>query len=82
MALHKALDYFFCDRCPTEATLNGRPIEWGEHWISRVINKVCPIQFLFKLLPEEAHINPRKIYFPRSWLEGLSLHYEEEDAVR
>lgn len=81
MAVHKALDYFFCDRCPTEVVLpNGRVL--NGRWISKVIDKLCPIQFLFKLLPEEEHVNPRRIYFPRSWMEGTTVHYEEEGQLR
>jgi len=82
LTIHKALDFFFCDRCPAEATLNGRPVEWGEHWISKVWNKVCPLQFLFKILPKEPNVNPRRIFFPRSWLEGTRYHYAEEDGLR
>jgi len=80
LAIHKAFD--FCDRCPIEATLNGRPEEWGEHWMVKIWNKLCPVQYLFKLLPEEEHVNPRKIMFPRRWLEGTHLHYAEQDGIR
>jgi hypothetical protein len=82
MIIHIALDYFFCDRCPIEATLPGRPIEWGDHWLVRLIDKLCPIQHFFRFLPEEKFEEPRRIYFPRSWLEGTKFHETEKDGIR
>ena len=80
LAIHKALDYFFCDRCITEAELPGRPIEWPDFLIVRIINKICPIQYLFNNLPDEEDTQLRRIYFPRSWMSGTSWH--EEEGIR
>lgn len=66
MAIHKALDYFFCDRCVIEAYL-----EEDYSWWMKVIDECCPIQFLFSRLPKEERIECRRIYFPRSALEHL-----------
>lgn len=60
MAIHKAADYFFCDRCPTEV-ITGR--------ISEIVGeKLCPLNWLWKLLPEEPFDEDHPIRFPRSWL--------------
>ena len=58
-AIHKALDYFFCDRCITEVT-EGR--------LSFLLGEICPVHMLFKLLPEEDWVPNHPILWPRSWL--------------
>jgi len=78
LALHKALDFFFCDRCITECEMPGRGIP--AYWFLKLIDTLCPIQHLFKLLPEEPHKSVRRIYFPRSWIDGSD--YCEGNGIR
>lgn len=63
LAIHKSLDYFFCDRCPNEA------FEEGESFFADLIGDLCPIQYLWDYLPEELHEEDHPTYFPRWWLE-------------
>lgn len=63
LAIHKALDFFFCDRCPMEA-LEGR--------VSDFYNDLCPFTHIWEYLPEESPTEPRKYRWPRSVLERLN----------
>lgn len=61
MALHKALDYFFCDRCILET---GR----FPDWLEEIISELCPISWLFAYLPDEEEREVKPL-FPRSALK-------------
>lgn len=78
LVIHRALDFFFCDRCPSEGSeyCAGRPIE-NESKVADIIDNICLIQYIFKLLPEEPWEDIHRIRFPRSWMEGQNFHKEE-----
>jgi len=66
LAIHKALDFFFCDRCPFECSFykDGSDCQiwllFGE--------KVCPFVHWWDFLPEEPFDHNHPIRWPRSWL--------------
>jgi hypothetical protein len=62
MAVHKAIDFFFCDRCPVEVMDGCKSIILGEY--------LCPFAALWDwdILPEEPLDVNHPIYWPRSWL--------------
>jgi len=60
VAIHRALDFFFCDRCPTEVIEDRLSYLIGE--------KLCLFNWLWRLLPEEPYDVNHPIYWPRSWL--------------
>ena len=80
LAIHRALDFFFCDRCIAEIELPGRPIELPDPIVMEIMDKLCPIQYLFDLLPEEDNTTPRRIYFPRSWMSRTK--WCEKERIR
>lgn len=64
ISIHRALDYFFCDRCPAEAFE-----EEEKSIVADLIDKFCPVQYFWDFLPEEPKEEDHPIYFPRCWLE-------------
>jgi len=80
--VHRALDYFFCDRCPFECSCN----EMGDEsrlWLF-IGDKLCPIMQLWPFLPEEKLDGNHPIRFPRSWLGKVVLDQgkQNEGGVR
>ena len=61
MAIHKAIDFFFCDRCPIEV-IDGRLSDCFSHF--------CPFARIWDMdfLPREKFNYKHPIYFPRTYL--------------
>jgi len=64
-AIHKAIDFFFCDRCPIEAV---------DTVFSDRLSHICPFAYIWdmKILPPEEFDNSHPIYFPRSRILKLT----------
>ena len=65
LAIHKAIDFFFCDRCPVEV-IEGR--------FSDSITHFCPFARFWDWgwLPAETYDPNHPIYFPRSCLVKIT----------
>ena len=74
--VHRALDYFFCDRCPFECDVNWLWFFIGE--------KLCPLSYLWRVLPEEPWNSSHPRRFPRSWMGKVLLDQgkQEEGGLR
>lgn len=86
MAIHKALDFFFCDRCPFECSFYADGTDCKIWYI--LGEYVCPFSKLWEVLPEERLDYKHPIRWPRSWLgkvlqdEGKQNKEDYNERVR